>query len=237
MVIHAKTIKNNYLITASSGFAKANNIATPTPIKNAASIKPAKRNILVWSGSINSGQNFDMAELATIARPYAEALFQSAKPAEFAGCLEQLNELAQLAALPEVAALSNNPKVSADDLSKLLSGLVKTKLDPKVASFLNLVNQNQRLAAVPEIAKQFEAMKNKSEGAAEVMITSAFPLEGSALADLLSSLKKRFGGKELRPTIQVDPALIGGVRIQVGDEVMDGSVRAQLAQMQASLGA
>ncbi|MBU3558072.1 F0F1 ATP synthase subunit delta [Polynucleobacter sp. Nonnen-W13] len=178
-----------------------------------------------------------MAELATIARPYAEALFQSTKAAELATCLEQLNELAQLASLPEVAALSNNPKVSADDLSKLLSGMVKTKLDGKIASFLSLVNQNHRLSAIPEIAKQFEAMKNKSEGAAEVMITSAFPLEGSALNDLLSSLKKRFGGKELRPTIQVDPALIGGVRIQVGDEVMDSSVKAQLAQMQASLGA
>jgi F-type H+-transporting ATPase subunit delta len=178
-----------------------------------------------------------MAELATIARPYAEALFQSAQPAELAALLEQLTELAQLSALPEIAALSNNPKVSADDLSKLLCGMVKTKLDPKLASFLNLVNQNHRLATLSEIASQFEAMKNKSEGAAEVMITSAFPLEGSALNDLLSSLKKRFGGKELRPTIQVDPALIGGVRVQVGDEVMDSSVKAQLAQMQASLGA
>jgi F-type H+-transporting ATPase subunit delta len=178
-----------------------------------------------------------MAELATIARPYAEALFQSAKSAEFASMLEQLNELAQLAALPEIAGLSNNPKVSADDLTKLLSGMVKTKLDGKVSSFLSLVNQNHRLAAVLEIASQFEAMKNKSEGAAEVMITSAFPIEGSALNDLLSSLKKRFGGKELRPTIQIDPALIGGVRIQVGDEVMDSSVKARLAQMQASLGA
>jgi F-type H+-transporting ATPase subunit delta len=115
--------------------------------------------------------------------------------------------------------------------------MVKTKLDGKVASFLNLVNQNHRLAALPEIAHQFEEMKNKSEGAAEVNITSAFPLEGSALNDLLSSLKKRFGGKELRPTIQVDPELIGGVRIQVGDEVMDSSVKAQLAQMQISLAA
>jgi len=139
--------------------------------------------------------------------------------------------------LPELAALSNNPKVSADDLSKLLSGMVKTKLDGQVASFLNLLNQNHRLAALPEIAHQFEAMKNKSESAAEVNITSAFPLEGSALTDLLSSLKKRFGGKELRPTIQIDPELIGGVRIQVGDEVMDSSVKAQLAQMQISLGA
>jgi F-type H+-transporting ATPase subunit delta len=178
-----------------------------------------------------------MAELATIARPYAEALFQSTKPAALATCLEQLNELAQIAALPELAALSNNPKVSADDLSKLLSGMVKTNLDGQVASFLNLLNQNHRLAALPEIAHQFEAMKNKSESAAEVNITSAFPLEGSALTDLLSSLKKRFGGKELRPTIQIDPELIGGVRIQVGDEVMDSSVKAQLAQMQISLGA
>jgi F-type H+-transporting ATPase subunit delta len=178
-----------------------------------------------------------MAELATIARPYAEALFQSAKPAELASILEQLNELAQLAAQPEVAGLSNNPKVSADDLTKLLSGMVKTKLDGKVASFLSLVNQSHRLAAIPEIASQFEAMKNKSEGAAEVMITSAFPIEGRALNDLLSSLKKRFGGKDLRPTIQIDPTLIGGVRVQVGDEVMDSSVKARLAQMQASLGA
>ena len=178
-----------------------------------------------------------MAELATIARPYAEALFQSTKPAELASCLDQLNELAQLAALPEVAVLSNNPKVSADDLSKLLAGMVKTRLDGRTTGFLSLVNQNHRLAAIPEIARQFEAMKNQSEGAAEVVITSAFPLEGSALNDLLSSLKKRFGGKELRPTIQVDPALIGGVRIQVGDEVLDSSVKAQLAQMQVSLGA
>ena len=56
-----------------------------------------------------------MAELATIARPYAEALFQSAKPAELASFMEQLGELAQLAVLPEIASLSNNPKVSADD--------------------------------------------------------------------------------------------------------------------------
>jgi F-type H+-transporting ATPase subunit delta len=178
-----------------------------------------------------------MADLATIARPYAEALFQSAKSAELAACLEQLNELAQLASLPEVAALSNNPKVSADDLSKLLAGTVKTKLDSKVSSLLSLVNQNHRLTAVPEIARQFEALKNKSEGAAEVLITSAFPLEGTALNDLLLSLKKRFGGKDLRPTIEVDPTLIGGVRIQVGDEVMDSSVKARLAQMQTSLSA
>ncbi|SNX28817.1 ATP synthase F1 subcomplex delta subunit [Polynucleobacter meluiroseus] len=178
-----------------------------------------------------------MAELATIARPYAEALFQDAEPAERAVFLEQLGELAQLAGMPEIASLSNSPKVSADDLTKLLSSMVKTKLDGKLASFLSLVNQNHRLAAVPEIARQFEGMKNQSEDAAEVIITSAFPLDGAALKELLSSLKKRFGGKELRPAIQIDPSLIGGVRIQVGDEVLDSSVKARLAQMQVSLSA
>jgi F-type H+-transporting ATPase subunit delta len=139
--------------------------------------------------------------------------------------------------MPDVAVLANNPKISAEDLSKLLSGMVKTKLDDKVSAFLRLINQNHRLAALPEIAAQFELLKNQSEGAAEILITSAFPLEGDALNSLLASLKKRFGGKELRPTIEVDPSLIGGVRIQVGDEVLDSTVKAQLATMQASLSA
>ena len=178
-----------------------------------------------------------MADLATIARPYAEALFSSVKPTDFSSALVQLSELAQLSLMPDVAVLANNPKISADELSKLMNGMVKTKLDDKVNAFLRLVNQNHRLAAMPEIAAQFEVLKNQSEGAAEVIITSAFPLEGDALSSLLTSLKKRFGGKELRPTIEVDPSLIGGVRVQVGDEVIDSSVKARLATMQASLSA
>jgi len=178
-----------------------------------------------------------MADLATIARPYAEALFSSVKPADLSSTLAQLAELSQLSAMPDVAVLANNPKISADELSKLLSGMVKTKLDNTVNSFLRLLNQNHRLAAMPEIAIQFELLKNQSEGAAEVLITSAFPLEGDALGSLLASLKKRFGGKELRPTIELDPSLIGGVRVQVGDEVLDSTVKAQLATMQASLSA
>jgi len=178
-----------------------------------------------------------MADLATIARPYAEALFSSVKPTDFSSALVQLSELAQLSLMPDVAVLANNPKISADELSKLMNGMVKTKLDDKVNAFLRLVNQNHRLAAMPEIAAQFEVLKNQSEGAAEVIITSAFPLEGDALSSLLTSLKKRFGGKELRPTIEVDPSLIGGVRVQVGDQVIDSTVKAQLATMQASLNA
>jgi F-type H+-transporting ATPase subunit delta len=106
-----------------------------------------------------------------------------------------------------------------------------------VKNFVEVLTQNHRTLALPEISAQFTALKNAQEGAAEVQITSAFPLQGEELSTLLSVLKKRFGGKELRPTVTVDPELIGGVCVQVGDEVLDTSVKARLVSMQAALSA
>jgi len=178
-----------------------------------------------------------MADLATIARPYAEAVFRSAKPADLAAWAEQLEELAQVASNPELLEVANNPKLSATQLLEVLLGAVKAKPSDVVKNFAELVVQNHRLAALPEISAQFLALKNAQEGAAEVQITSAFPLQGEELNSLLLALKKRFGGKELRPTVSVDPELIGGVRVQVGDEVLDTSVKARLTAMQTTLSA
>ncbi len=172
-----------------------------------------------------------MADIATIARPYAEALFSSAKPSDLALWSKQLDELAGYLENDELQTLVNNPKLSAVDLAKLVEGLLKSKPDDAVSAFIKLLANNHRLVILPEIAKQFTAMKNKSEGAAEAIITSAFPIEASALNDLLAALKKRFGGKELRPSVVISPELIGGIRVQVGDEVLDSSVRAQLGHM------
>ena len=133
--------------------------------------------------------------------------------------------------------MANNPKLSSNDLIKLIEGLLQSKPDQSLTNFLKLLANNHRLVALPEIAQQFVAMKNQSEGAAEAIITSAFPLEGGALKDLLASLKSHFGGKDLRPTVIVDPELIGGVRVQVGDEVLDGSIKTRLVQMQTNLSA
>lgn len=178
-----------------------------------------------------------MADLATIARPYAEALFRSAKPADLAAWAEQLEELAQVASNPELLAVANNPKLSAANLLEILLGGIKAKPSDVVKNFVEVLTQNHRLLALPEISAQFTALKNAQEGAAEVQITSAFPLQGEELKALLSVLKKRFGGKELRPTVTVDPELIGGVCVQVGDEVLDTSVKARLVSMQAALSA
>jgi F-type H+-transporting ATPase subunit delta len=178
-----------------------------------------------------------MADIATIARPYAEALFASATPNDVVPWAKQLEELSALFENGELLALVNNPNLSSADMVALIEKLLKSKPNEAFLNFLNLLANNHRLIVLPEISKQFSAMKNKSEGAAEAVITSAFPIEGNALNSLLTGLKKHFGGKDLRPTIVVDPELIGGVRVQVGDQVLDGSIKARLAQMQTNLSA
>jgi F-type H+-transporting ATPase subunit delta len=178
-----------------------------------------------------------MADIATIARPYAEALSELAKDTELSVWLESLSELAQLAAHPDIASLANNPNVSSTQICDLLATGTKTSPSEPIKQFINLVAQNHRISIIPEIALQFEQIKNQREGAAEVTITSAFPIDGLALDSLLASISKRFDGKALRPTVIIDPELIGGVRIQVGDEVLDSSVKSRLEAMQAAMSA
>jgi F-type H+-transporting ATPase subunit delta len=97
-----------------------------------------------------------------------------------------------------------------------------------------LLVDNNRILLLPQIAEQFEALKNKREGTALAQITSAFELTGEQVAELVSGLEKKFGLK-LKPQVTVDPALIGGVRVLVGDQVLDTSVQAQLARMRDAL--
>jgi F-type H+-transporting ATPase subunit delta len=176
-----------------------------------------------------------MADLATIARPYAEALISSAKPEEMELWTEQLNTFGQMASNPEVAMLSNNPNVSQEQLTGLLMASLKKEASSSLQKFITLITMNHRVAALPEIAKQFEELKNARAAAAEIKITSAFPMSEQELASLVSSLSKKFGNKTLKPILEIDPELIGGVRVQVGDEVLDTSVKARLEAMQSAL--
>ena len=116
---------------------------------------------------------------------------------------------------------------------RFLSAL-KSPVNDEAKRFVGLLVENHRLAVLPEIAEQFHALKNAREGSADVEITSAFPIEGATLTDLVGALERKFGRK-LQPTVAVDPSLIGGVRVKVGDEVLDTSVRARLAAMQVAL--
>jgi F-type H+-transporting ATPase subunit delta len=179
-----------------------------------------------------------MAELATIARPYAEALFRVAEAGDLAAWSNFVEELAQVAHLPEVLSVATSPKVSREQVVDLLLSAVKSPLakDPQAKNLVSMLVDNHRLTLMPEIATQFDELKNAREGAADALIVSAYPLEGAQLDDLVANLERKFQRK-LKPAVEIDSSLIGGVRVTVGDEVLDTSVRARLASMQTALSA
>ena len=177
-----------------------------------------------------------MAELATIARPYAEALFSSAG-AQAAEFKPQLALLAQLAASPELRQFADNPKVAATQVYYMVASIASSDgvtLDAKVGNLLRAVIENGRLAALPEIAAQYLALVNGSSGVSDATIQSAYPIEGAQLAQVVATLEKRFDRK-LNATVEIVPDLIGGIRVIVGDEVLDTSVKARLEQMKVAL--
>lgn len=175
-----------------------------------------------------------MAELATVARPYAEALFRVAQQGNMAAWSELVSELAQVGANPDVQAFAANPNLAAPDLVAALASLVKAPVTPEATNFLTMLAENGRITLLPQIGAQFQVLKNAQLGAADADIASAFALSDAQVAELVGALEKKFGRK-LNPTVTVDPSLIGGVRVLVGDEVLDTSVRAKLQQMHAAL--
>ncbi len=178
-----------------------------------------------------------MAELATIARPYAEALYKAIGGSDAQALKAQMATLASVAQNPELRQLADNPKVGALQVFDLIAGVALQKglaLDSKVGNLLRTVVENGRLSALPEIAAQFQSLVNASSGVSDATVYSAFAIDDSQFNDVMASLEKRFGRK-LKGSVQLDPELIGGIRVVVGDEVLDTSVKARLEQMKAAL--
>lgn len=178
-----------------------------------------------------------MAEIATIARPYAEALFKAATSVSGTNLDEAVawvDELGQIAGAPELLQLVDNPKVTQDQVFDLMKGLVPSAQSELAHNFLRTVIGNGRVNVLPEVAAQFRALVNGRKGASDAKVVSAFPIDDAALAELGAVLEKRFGRK-LNLSVQIDSSLIGGIRVVVGDEVLDTSVQARLEQMKAAL--
>lgn len=175
-----------------------------------------------------------MAEIATVARPYAEALFRVAQSGDMAAWSEVVSELSQLGANADVQGFASNPNVTHAQLADTIAALVKSPLTGEAKNFIAMLIENRRMTLLPEIGAQFMVLKNAQEGAADAHIQSAFEMSQAQVAELMTSLEKKFGRK-LNPSVVVDPALIGGVRVVVGDEVLDTSVRARLQQMHVAL--
>lgn len=178
-----------------------------------------------------------MAELATIARPYADALFKAATAGavmDLASTADWVDELAAIAANPQLRQLADNPKVTADQVFAVFTGVARSALSDTAKNFLRTVIDNGRINALPEVASQFRALVNRRNGSSDAVVYSAFPMDSAALSEVSAALEKRFGRK-LNLKVELEPALIGGVRVVVGDEVLDTSVKARLEQMKVAL--
>ena len=174
-----------------------------------------------------------MAELATIARPYAEALFK-ASGSHLSATVPWVDSLGAIAQDAQLLQFAGNPKATVDQVFDLISVVMPTAMPAHAQNFLRTVIANGRLNVLPEIAVQFRALKNAQSGTSDAVVYSAFPMDAVALSDVAAMLEKRFERK-LITTVVVEPELIGGIRVVVGDEVLDTSVKARLEQMKVAL--
>lgn len=176
-----------------------------------------------------------MAEPSTIARPYAEAAFrladESGKLAEWSAALANL---AAVAADARVRAAAGDPNLSAAQVAGLFISILAGKLPADGENFVRVLADNGRLGLLGEIRAQYEALKNEREGVIEAEVISAFEMDGAQLADLVARLERK-SGRKVKARVSVDKALIGGVKIVLGDKVIDGSARAQLGALEAAL--
>jgi F-type H+-transporting ATPase subunit delta len=171
-----------------------------------------------------------MAELATIARPYAEALFEAAGRAEPRSLADPLDALAQVATLPALRRFADRPNIARATVFDVIAGALEpAALAPPLHNLLRTVIEGGRLEAMTEIAAQYRALVNAASGVSDATIYSAFPVDGSLLPAVVAALERRFC-RRLDANVVVEPDLIAGIRVVVDDEVLDASVKAQLQQ-------
>jgi F-type H+-transporting ATPase subunit delta len=177
-----------------------------------------------------------MAELATIARPYAEALFKAVSGGDLAGVASQVDALAAVAGDAQLRQFADNPNVTPGQVFDLVTSVASVALSEPAKNLMHVVIDNGRLAALPQVAEQFRKLVNARVGVSDAVIQSAFPIDEAQLADVVATLERRFGRK-LNARVEIEPELIGGIRAVVGDEVLDTSVKARLEQMKVALAA
>lgn len=176
-----------------------------------------------------------MAELTTVARPYAEAAFRASVEANAVSRYSQmLKQLGAVAATREAASLLGNPKVSTLEKADLLFSVSGGNVPDALQNLTNTLIDNQRATLLPFISEHFERLQRDHDGVIKAVITSAYPLSDADKDALVDGLGKRYG-KRVDAEIKVDASLIGGARVQVGDDVIHASVRDTLDQMAASL--
>jgi F-type H+-transporting ATPase subunit delta len=176
-----------------------------------------------------------MAEPSTVARPYAEAAFKLADAANaLAKWSEMLAALALVSQDERVQRAVADPNLSDAQVAGMFISILSGRLSAEADNLLRVLAENGRIGLLPEIRAQFEALKNEREGVVEAEVQSAFELTEAQVADLVQRLEKKTGRK-VRTTVQVNKDLIAGVKVVLGDKVIDGSARAQLGALETAL--
>ena len=176
-----------------------------------------------------------MSELSTLARPYAEAVFRLAQSeSDLAGWSSRIATLAAIVSDVQVARLIADPAVSSERVADLIVEVAGTGLGERGGSFVKVLAENDRLSLLPEIGVQFETLKAHAEGTLEATITSAQELTQAQIDDLVAGLKAKFN-RAVTVQVAVDPELIGGAVVAIGDQVIDGSVKGRLQRMAFAL--
>ena len=161
-------------------------------------------------------------------------MFQVAVKGDLKQAAAEIDALAAVAANAQLRQFADAPKSSTTQVFDVITSVAGVPLTDASKNLLRTVIDNGRLSVLPEIAAQFHTLVNSRSGVSDAIVYSAFAIDAAALTDLVASLEKRFGRK-LNASVQLDPELIGGVRVVVGDEVLDTSVKARLEQMRAAL--
>ena len=176
-----------------------------------------------------------MAEPSTVARPYAEAVFKLADEEHSLGkWSEALAALAPVAQDARVRALITDPNRPDAEVARFFISILPDALGREGENLVRVLTQNRRLELLPEIRAQYEMLKNASEGVVEAQLMSAFELTQAQVDDLVQRLEKRTGRK-VKAKVSIDKDLIGGVKVVLGDKVIDGSARAQLGALENAL--
>ncbi len=176
-----------------------------------------------------------MSELSTLARPYAEAVFRLAQgESDLAGWSSRLATLAAIVSDSQLARLNADPAMASDRVAALVIDVAGAPLGARGANFVKVLAENGRLSLLPVIAGQFETLKASAEGTLEATITSAQALAQEQIDALVAGLKAKFN-RAVNVQVAVDPELIGGAVIAIGDQVIDGSVKGRLQRMSFAL--
>ena len=176
-----------------------------------------------------------MAELTTVARPYAEAAFRASVDAQdVSGYGEKLKLFGAAAENREAASLLGNPKVSTNEKAELLFSVAGGNVPDALKNLVNTLVENQRATLLPFVSEHFERLQREHEGVVRALITSAFALSDADKASLVDGLTRKYG-KRVEADVIVDASLLGGARVQVGDVVIHASVRDTLDRMATAL--